>query len=133
MASLDTNLLVRLLVADDVSQLRRVTALIESARRRRESLFIPITVALELEWVLRSRYDFDKGDIVEAFNALLETREFDLQFEAALEEALHAFKDSSADFPDCLHVGLCAAAKREPLLTFDTKAARLGGARLLDA
>lgn len=131
MPGLDTNLLVRLLVADDAVQLRQVEALIRSAQRRRESLFIPITVALELEWVLRSRYGFAKSAIIEVFNGMLETREFDIQFEAAVEEALYLFRESTADFSDCLHVGLCAAAKRAPLLTFDSKAARIGGARLL--
>lgn len=131
MSSLDTNLLVRLLVADDAAQLRAVESLIRSAMRRRETLFIPITVVLELEWVLRSRYGFAKLDIIDALNALLETREFEVQFESALEEALHAFKGSNADFSDCLHIGLSVAAERAPLLTFDSRAARLGSAQLL--
>ena len=45
MASLDTNLLVRLLVADDAAQLREVEALIRSVQRRGDTLFVPITVA----------------------------------------------------------------------------------------
>ena len=56
MPSLDTNLLVRLLVADDLPQLHAVESLIRSAVRRRQTLFVPITVVLELEWVLRARY-----------------------------------------------------------------------------
>ncbi|HRG16254.1 MAG TPA: type II toxin-antitoxin system VapC family toxin [Pseudomonadota bacterium] len=131
MASLDTNLLVRLLVADDAAQLREVEALIRSVQRRGDTLFVPITVALELEWVLRSRYGFAKTNIVDAFNALLETREIEFQFEAALEEALHAFKANNADFSDCLHVGLSIAAEQAPLLTFDARASRLSGASML--
>ena len=62
-----------------------------------------------------------------AFTALLETRELEFEAEEALERALHAWRQGGADFADCLHAGLCAAAGRAPLLSFDEKAARLAG------
>jgi hypothetical protein len=33
----------------------------------------------------------------------------------------------------CLHAGLCSAAERSPMLTFDVKAARLAGVALMPA
>ena len=63
MAALDTNLLVRLLVADDAEQLVRVRTLIQDAIEREEPLFVPVSVFLELEWVLRSVYRIGKSDI----------------------------------------------------------------------
>lgn len=48
---------------------------------------MPVTVVLELEWVLRSRYGFDKEAILRAMNGLLEVRELEFQFEPALERA----------------------------------------------
>ena len=125
MAGVDTNLLARLLAGDDAGQLHQVLALIHSARQQGQPLFVPITVMLELEWVLRSRYGYDKQAISNAIGHLLETREFEFQSEAALERALHAFNEGKADFADCLHAGLCAAAGHAPLFTFDAKAARL--------
>ena len=86
MAGLDTNVLVRWLVADDDVQVARVQALLESGRSTGRSFFVPTTVLLELEWVLRSRYRLDKPAILSALNALLETQEFDIQAEAALEQ-----------------------------------------------
>ena len=47
--ALDTNLLVRLLTNDDPQQARRVADLIDAS----SACFVPITVVLELEWVLR--------------------------------------------------------------------------------
>lgn len=46
--ALHTNVLVRLLVNDDPVQAEQAAALIDSSA----ACFVPITVALELEWVL---------------------------------------------------------------------------------
>jgi predicted nucleic acid-binding protein len=48
-----------------------------------------------------------------------------------LEVALARYRDSSADFSDCVHVALAAQAGEEPLWTFDKKAAKVDGAKLL--
>lgn len=49
----------------------------------------------------------------------------------ALEVALHLFRDSSADFADCLHVALATQAGELPLWTFDRGAAKVGGTQRL--
>jgi predicted nucleic-acid-binding protein len=133
MPSLDTNVLVRWLVEDDRKQTARVQTLFESARKGRFVLFVPSTVTLELEWVLRSRYQFEKSTVLTAFNALLEAQEIEFQDEAALERALDQYRSGAAEFADCLHSGLSRAADRAPLLTFDAKAARLANVEMLDA
>jgi predicted nucleic-acid-binding protein len=132
MPGLDTNVLVRWLVEDDDDQTARVQTLFESSRASQATLFVPSTVMLELEWVLRSRYRFDKAAVLQAVN-LLETQELEFQAEAALEGALHLYRQGgAAEFADCLHAGLCGAADRTPLLTFDEKASRLPDVTLLD-
>lgn len=131
MPGLDTNVLVRWLVGDDEVQTARVEALLEGARAQGEGFFVPCTVALELEWVLRSRYRFEKPAVLQAFNALLETRELDFQHEDAVERALYRYRQGSADFADCLHTGLGSASGRAPLLTFDERASRLPDAALI--
>jgi predicted nucleic-acid-binding protein len=52
--ALDTNVLVRLLVNDDPAQAELAAACIDAS----VGCFVPITVALELEWVLRSHAEF---------------------------------------------------------------------------
>jgi predicted nucleic-acid-binding protein len=59
--AVDTNVLVRLIVADDPDQVQTALALAE-----REILFVPLTVLAELEWVLRSRYEYDRSAIAAA-------------------------------------------------------------------
>lgn len=132
MPGLDTNVLVRWLVADDNKQTARVQTLFESARATQTMLFVPSTVILELEWVLRSRYQFDKATVLGTINALLETQELEFQHEGALEQALHLYRQSAAEFADCLHAGQCVAVDRAPLLTFDERAAKLPTVELLE-
>ena len=131
MAGLDTNVLVRWIVDDDPRQVARVQRLFQDAHEQGFPLFVPSTVMLELEWVLRSRYEFDKATILGAFNALLETQELEFQDEPALERALSFYRHNPADFADCLHAGQCGSAHRAPMITFDGTAARLPGVELL--
>jgi predicted nucleic-acid-binding protein len=131
MPGLDTNVLVRWIVDDDPRQATRVQRLFEEVREQGVPLFVPSTVMLELEWVLRSRYRSDKSTVLGAFNALLETQELEFQDEPALERALSLYRQSSADFADCMHCGQCGSAGRAPMITFDDAAARLPNVELL--
>jgi predicted nucleic-acid-binding protein len=132
MAALDTNVLVRWLTDDDAKQCAIVARLFERAVKNEERLFVSVTVILETEWVLRSRYRFDKSLVTAALDALLGATELEFQTEPALEQALWLFKQAGApDFADCLHVALVSQASQGPLLTFDERAAQLDGAQLL--
>ena len=75
MASLDTNILVRYLVQDDGQQFALAKKLIRAALRAGKTLYIPITVMLELEWVLRSSFGFDKEQIINTMSSLLASAE----------------------------------------------------------
>ena len=131
MASLDTNVLVRFLVRDDADQAAAATSLIRSAVRKGEPLFVPVTVLLELEWVLRSAFGFDKPAVLQALFGLLGSFELAFESEGAIELALAQYERSAADFSDGLHVALAQQANQSPLWTFDKAAARLDGAKLL--
>ena len=133
MPGLDTNVLVRWILDDEPRQAARVQRLFEEVREQQLPLFVPSTVMLELEWVLRSRYEFDKSTVLGTFNALLETQELEFQDEPALERALSLYRQGSADFADCLHAGQCGSPGRAPMITFDETAARLQSVELLKA
>lgn len=133
MAALDTNLLVRLLVQDDPQQTAAVQQLLARSIQNAETLFVPITVSLELEWVLRARYRFVKADVIHALSTLLRAMELSFESEPALEVALLHYEQGSADYADCLHAALAALAHAQPLWTFDKAAAKTPCARLLTA
>lgn len=131
MPALDTNVLVRYLVADDKKQFKQAKAFIENAVLT-EPLFVPLSVSVELEWVLRSLYELDKAAILTVFNRLLEAREIEFQEESSIEITLSLYADTTADFADCLHIASAHSNERVPLMTFDRKASRVAGAQLLE-
>ena len=130
-ASLDTNVLVRLIVKDDDRQTLVVAALLTQHAKRSESLFVAVTVMLELEWVLRSRYKFSKVEVIHALSSLLMTVELVFESEGPLEQALASYEEGDADYADCLHLALASAHDALPFLTFDVDASVQKGAKLL--
>jgi len=65
MTAVDTNVLVRFLVADEPAQAARAARLI-----RRGHIWVPKTVLLEAEWVLRGLYKLPSPKILATFEAL---------------------------------------------------------------
>lgn len=130
MPALDTNVLVRYLIVDDKKQFEAAKQFFEETIPY-EALFIPVSVSVELEWVLRSLYELSNAAIITTFNRLLETREIEFEQESAIEIALCLYTDNNADFADCLHIASAQIQERGPLMTFDRKASRVDGAKLL--
>jgi predicted nucleic-acid-binding protein len=125
---IDTNVIVRLIVSDDAEQTRRARKLVDHALSRDEPVLVSLLVLLESEWVLRSRYGFDREALLSIFRSLLEARELSFEDEAALEEALFHWKDSPRQFSDCLITAHNRQMGCRATATFDDKAARLPGA-----
>lgn len=133
MTALDTNVLIRFVVQDDAAQGEAAVRLIRSGVQAGSALFVPVTVLLELEWVLRSAFGFDKAAVLHALFRLLGSFELGFESESAVEVAVAQYARSSADFADCLHAALAGQAGEQPLWTFDKAAAKVDGARLLTA
>jgi predicted nucleic-acid-binding protein len=127
MLGLDTNVLVRFLVRDHEAQFERARRLIKREVGAQEKVLISLLVLLETEWVLRSRYGLQKNQIADTISGLLDATELELEDEPSIEEALYLWKDSAADFADCLigahhrRLGCRATA------TFDARAVKLPG------
>lgn len=131
MPALDTNALVRYVVEDDEAQLAAARRLIRKCVNEGQTLFVPVTVTLELEWVLRANFEYAKDEVMAALSTLFSAAELTFQSERALEVALQLYREGSADFADCLHVALAAQAGELPLWTFDKRAAKVNGAQAI--
>jgi predicted nucleic-acid-binding protein len=129
MPALDTNALVRYVVEDDTAQLAAARRLIRKSVGEGHTLFVPVTVTLELEWVLRASFGYAKDEVMEALSSLFSAAELTFESERALEVALQLYRDGPADFADCLHIALAAQAGELPLWTFDKRAAKVHGAQ----
>jgi len=131
MPALDTNVLVRYVVQDDEAQFAAARRLIRRCVAEGQTLFVPATVMLELEWVLRASFEYAKDEVMDVLSNLFSAAELTFESERALEVALQLYRNGTADFADCVHVALAAQAGESPLWTFDKRAAKLSGARLL--
>lgn len=127
MIGLDTNVLVRFLVRDDEMQFARARRFLRRRTGKGEPVLINLLVLLETEWVLRSRYALSKSEIVGAFSGLLDAAELLFEDEASLEQALYMWKDSSAQFADCLIGARNWALECRATASFDNKALRVPG------
>lgn len=115
MIALDTNVLARYLLADEPTQFAAAQRLMSGA----ELCTAPLTVLLELVWVLESR-SLTRKDIAAGLRALLGLAHFKPQQAPVLAQSL-AWYEQGLDFADALHLAQCREAKS--FASFD---ARLG-------
>ena len=130
MIGLDTNVLVRYIVQDDANQSAKATRLIESLTHEAPG-YVGLVSVTELVWVLADSYSSAKNEIVEVLEGLLRTKGLLVENADTVWRAVRMFKESKADFADCLIE--CAATKAgcDYTVTFDRGAAKHCGMRLL--
>jgi predicted nucleic-acid-binding protein len=111
MHAVDTNVLVRLLIADDAAQTKRAAALF-----KRESILIPKTVLLETEWVLRRLYRLERATVVSSLRKLGGLGNVEFEQPLVVAQALQWCEDG-LDFADALHLASSHGASK--FATFD--------------
>jgi predicted nucleic-acid-binding protein len=123
MRSVDTNVLVRLLVRDDAAQ----TA--AASRMAEPGAWVSHLALAECVWVLSSVYERTPAAIAAAVEMLLSHRHLVLQDADVVAAALDHFRATPrVGFTDCLMLEVSRKAGHLPLLTFDRGLARLPGA-----
>lgn len=113
MLGVDTSLVVRYLTGDHPKQSVRARKLIDAG-----DIYVGITVMLEAEWVLRSVYAYQPGDVCRALRAFAGLPGVSVEDEALVATALDRV-ERSMDFADALHLG--KAGHCEAMVTFDRK------------
>jgi predicted nucleic-acid-binding protein len=114
--AVDTNVLVRFLTRDDRAQASRAAKLISS-----QEVFIPTTVLLETEWVLRRLYRFPRNAVLSALSELLAIENVSVENPVVAAEALK-WSSAGLDFADALHIS--SSIRATEFATFDGKLAR---------
>lgn len=113
MRAIDTNVLLRLVTADDPEQEAIARDLIAGER-----VLVPLTVVLECEWVLRSYFKRRPGEIAAVLDQFTDVEGLVFEQVAAVRWALGRLSEK-ADFADLVHVVAAAASDASALVTFD--------------
>lgn len=124
MKGIDTNVLLRLITADDAKQIERVRKYLRQERQH-APFWINQVVLCELVWSLTTSFKFDRQSVAAVIMRLLRSDEVTVEGHRVARDALFLFRTSRADFADCL-IGLSnGLAGCERTETFDRRAAEL--------
>ena len=105
MNAVDTNVLARFFINDEDDR--------EAARQRpaaiaalSDAVFVPISVILEFEWVMRGFYELPRKDIQRVFESLCGLENVQIEDRGKVLAALNSYQQG-LDFADALHLA-CA-------------------------
>lgn len=113
MIAIDTNIVVRFLTHDDANQYKKAYDLFNEY-----DIFIPETVILETEWVLRFAYDFKANQIASALTKLLGLPNVYINHPSLVAQAI-TWHLQGLDFADAFH--LASSQQCKSFFTFDKK------------
>jgi predicted nucleic-acid-binding protein len=111
--AVDTNILARFYLRDDAAQGRIAAAVLAAG-----DVFVPKTVILELEWVLRFVAEQPEGKVVECLEHLIALPGVAVEDRDEIEAALSHCRQG-IDFADALHSAASKACSE--VLTFDDR------------
>ncbi len=117
--AVDTNVLVRAVVADDPVQARVAAKVLTDA----ELIAVATPCLCEFVWVLRSVYDFQASDAAQAIRALLATKNVEMNRPAV--EAGLSMLEAGGDFADGVIAYEGAWLGGETFVSFDKQAVGL--------
>ena len=128
MIALDTNILARYYVihAADTESARQHAQVVKTLTGK-ERFFVPKTVVLELEWVLRGFYAQPRNDILRVLDHLMAMPMVRVEDDSVVSAAIDAYR-AGLDFADALHLASAHGCAR--LLTFDDRGFARPAARL---
>ncbi len=119
----DTNVIVRYLVADEPALATKAERLFAACERGEARLILLDAVIAETVFVLESFYEKPRVEIARVLTALVRLPFIETSAPGVVLDALARFGQSTLHFVDCF-IAASAAARSVPVATFDRKLAR---------
>lgn len=117
---LDSNVILRFLVGDDVKKRTQVEGLLRQAKEGKVRLIISEPIMLEVAVGLRNYYKYSREKIVELLRIISNLEWLTIENKDSLISTLHYYEQYALDFADCQ---LLSNIKRygQKLFSFDKK------------
>lgn len=131
MIAIDTNILIRYITQDHPKQAKLAEELLEKHCSPINPGWINLLVVAETFWVLERTFKIPKVQLLEIFKDILTTEEFSVEDSEIVYEALKDYEKRTADFIDYIIARRNLAGGYKITYTFDKKAARHPGFKLL--
>lgn len=125
MIGLDTNVLARLFVEDDIVQANAARRFVAERCSPSDPAYVDRVALCEFVWVLTSVHRFDRAAVASMIEKLLTTQELAIEDDDAVHAALLTFRRAGVEFADALIGEVNRARGCTATATFDRKAARL--------
>lgn len=101
-AFIDTSVLLRMLVRDDDLKARACQRLLKESKQRGLLLYLLPVVILEIVWVLEKVYKFDRKQVRELVDAILNTPELKVELDEVFRRALVMYEEKNVKFADAV-------------------------------
>ena len=132
MTAVDTNVIVRYLVADDPGQSEAARSLLEQLTPDTPG-FICREIVIEAAWVLERSYRFPRTRIAEVLMGLTASDSLVVENADDVVAAAHRYRQGGVGFSDLMILAAAERVGAAPLYTFDRRLARMQGAVLVGA
>lgn len=126
MIALDTNIILRLLVQDDLGQMQTVLDYLEANHDDANPPYISDLVLAEAVWALKSRYGLRRNEIAGSLDKLLANSLFVFESGDRLSALVYAYASSALDLADLLIAENASRAGCTRILSFDKVAIKAG-------
>jgi predicted nucleic-acid-binding protein len=125
MIGLDTNILARFLLKDDLAHYVAATEYLNRLQEREQPVMIHLPTLCELLWVLTQAYRVKREALIDMMQTILNTEAWHIEHRELVNSALEEYRMRSIDLADIIMGKYYRKLGCETTITFDRKAAKL--------
>lgn len=119
MIFLDTNIFLRYFVQDDESAAKRTERLFKRVIDGEITCFTNNMVIVEIIWVLEKYYEWEKGEVCENIELVLNTPNIRIAERNIIRSAIDTYKEMNIDFIDSYNHAYIKAYNSSQIYSYD--------------
>jgi len=125
MKLIDTVVLLDFLSGED-KKVETIHNFLEELSQKGEKVFVPEEVIIELVYFLEYGYQWEREDVVEVVETILNDETFNVELKPFIKEALKLYGERKGTFLDCLKAVKAKKMGIKEFITFSRRAKNLG-------